>query len=72
MELIDRVKAPTPKWWQKVRNVALIASGIAGGLLVAPIALPVGVVTTLTYVAVVGGTIAGTAQATRDNTEIDK
>jgi hypothetical protein len=72
MELIDRIKSPTPKWWQKVRNVALIASGIAGGLLVAPIALPIGVVTALTYVAVVGGTIAGTAQATKENKEIEK
>jgi hypothetical protein len=67
MELIDRIKAPTPKWWKKFRNTASVIAGIAGALIVAPIALPVGVVTALTYVAVVGGAVAGTAQLTKED-----
>jgi hypothetical protein len=70
MELIDRIKAPTPKFWRKFRNTAGVIAGIAGALIVAPIALPVGVITALTYVAVVGGAVAGTAQLTKeDNAE---
>lgn len=66
MELIDRMKAPTPKWWAKVRNVAIVVASVTGAIIAAPISLPVGAVTALTYVCVISGTIAGTAQATKE------
>jgi hypothetical protein len=66
MEILDRIQAPTPKWWKKVRNVMFVVAGVSGALLTLPI-LPVGVVTALTYTAVISGTIAGTAQVTREN-----
>lgn len=67
MNAIERFKAPTPEFWKKVRNVCGIVAGIAGGLLVAPIALPAAGITALTYIAVIGGTIAGTAQLTKED-----
>lgn len=67
-EILNRIKAPTPKFWKKVRNTVGVIAGIAGALVVAPIALPVGVVTALTYIAVVGGAVAGTAQLTKEDT----
>jgi hypothetical protein len=67
MEILDRIQAPTPKWWKKVRNVMFVVAGVSGALLTLPVSLPVGVVTALTYTAVISGTIAGTAQVTREN-----
>jgi hypothetical protein len=66
MEILDRIQAPTPKWWKKVRNVMIVVAGVSGALLTLPI-LPVGVVTALTYTAVISGTIAGTSQLTKEN-----
>lgn len=67
MNAIERFKAPTPEFWKKVRNITGVVAGIAGALLVAPVALPVATVTALTYIAVIGGTIAGTAQFTKED-----
>ena len=66
-EILNRIKAPTPKWWKKFRNTAGVIAGIAGALIVAPIALPVGVITAFTYIAVVGGAVAGTAQLNKED-----
>jgi hypothetical protein len=72
MEILDRIQAPTPKWWKKVRNVMIVVAGVSGALLTLPI-LPVGVVTALTYTAVISGTIAGTSQLTKENsTDIEE
>ena len=71
MEILDRIKAPTPKWWKKVRNVMIVVAGVSGALLTLPI-LPAGVVTALTYTAVISGTIAGTAQVTKDQKAEEK
>lgn len=65
MELIDRIKAPTPEWWKKVRNIAGAVALIGGTLLTLPVSLPVGVVSAITYTVVIAGTVAGTAQATK-------
>jgi hypothetical protein len=65
MELIDRIKAPTPDWWKKVRNIAGTVAIVGGAILTMPISLPVGVITAVTYTVVVAGTVAGTAQATK-------
>jgi hypothetical protein len=67
MEILDRIQSPTPKWWKKVRNVMFVVAGVSGALLTLPVSLPVGVVTALTYTAVISGTIAGTSQLTKEN-----
>jgi hypothetical protein len=67
-EILNRIKAPTPKFWRKFRNTAGVIAGIAGALIVAPIAWPVGAITAFTYIAVVGGAVAGTAQLTKEDT----
>lgn len=67
MELIKRIKAPTPKFWRKVRNTCGTVAAIAGLVLTAPVSLPATAITALTYIAVVAGTIAGTAQITKED-----
>ena len=67
MELIDRIKSPTPPWWKKVRNIAGTVALIGGVVLTLPVSLPVGLVTAVTTITIVSGTIAGTAQATKED-----
>lgn len=67
MNAIDRFKAPTPKWWKKAQMIAGGASLIAVTILSGGIALPATVATVLTWVSVIGGTVATTAQFTKDD-----
>ncbi len=66
MKLIERVKAPTPKFFKVLRSIGLALLAISGSILAAPVALPVGVVTVAGYVAVAGGVISAVSQVTVD------
>jgi hypothetical protein len=60
-----RFASPTPSFWQKIRNIALIVAATGGAVLAAPVTLPAAVATTLGYVVAVASAIAGTAQMTK-------
>ena len=63
MKLIDRLKAPTPKFFRVLRNVGL-GLAAAGGILVAsPIAIPAIVVTIGGYMIVAGSVATAVSQA---------
>jgi uncharacterized membrane protein YeiH len=64
MNLIERVKAPTPKFFRILRSVGLALLAISGSIIAAPVALPVAVVTVAGYVAVAGGVISAVSQMT--------
>jgi len=66
MKLIERLKAPTPKFFRVLRNVGLALAAAGGALLTAPIALPVAVVTVAGYLTVVGGVITAVSQTAVD------
>jgi hypothetical protein len=70
MEIIDRLKAPTPDWWKKAQMIAGGASLIAVTILSGGIALPATFATVLTWVSVIGGTVVATAQLTKDKKPI--
>lgn len=63
-KLLERITAPTPKFWKKVQTIGLVATGISAAVLASPIALPVAIVTAAGYLATVGGTIAALSQLT--------
>ena len=65
MNIIDRVKAPTPKFFAIIRNISLALAGLSASVLAAPIALPVVVMQVAGYMAVAGsvGTAASVAVA---------
>ena len=71
MEIINRVKAPTPNFFKKVRNIGLIVAAISGTILTAPVALPAVLVKIAGYLAVAGG-IAGAISQTATNKEEEK
>jgi hypothetical protein len=55
MNIIQRIKAPTPKFFRTLRLVGVILAGVSGALLAAPIALPAAVITAASYLGVAGG-----------------
>jgi uncharacterized membrane protein HdeD (DUF308 family) len=67
MNLIERAKAPTPKFFKILRAVGLALLTISGSIITAPVALPVAVVTVAGYVAVAGGVISAVSQITVDD-----
>jgi uncharacterized membrane protein HdeD (DUF308 family) len=64
MNIIKRVKSPTPKFFKVLRNIGLVLAAVGGTILAAPIALPVVVTTIGGYVAVAGGVISAVSQLT--------
>ena len=66
MNLVQRVKAPTPKFFKVLRNIGLILATVGGTILAAPIALPIVVSTAAGYLAVAGGVMTAVSQLTTE------
>ena len=66
MNIVERAKAPTPKFFKILRSIGLALLGISGSIMASPIILPVAVVTAAGYVAVAGGVISAISQITVD------
>ena len=64
MKVVERIKAPTPKFFKILRTIGLALLGISGTIVAAPIVLPVTVVTVAGYMAVAGGVISAVSQMT--------
>jgi uncharacterized membrane protein HdeD (DUF308 family) len=64
MKVIERIKAPTPKFFKILRSIGLALLAISGTIVAAPIVLPVTVVTVAGYMAVAGGVISAVSQMT--------
>ena len=61
--IVQRVKAPTPKFFKKVRNIGLALAAIGTSVLAVPVSLPAVVIKIAGYLAVAGG-VAGTISQT--------
>lgn len=61
--IIQRVQAPTPRFFRKIRNARLLLTAVSGALLTAPVTLPVAVITVAGYLAIAGA-IAGAISQT--------
>ena len=61
--LIKRINEPTPKFFQKVRNVGLSLAAISAALLASPVALPAAALKIAGYLAVAGGVAGAVSQA---------
>ena len=70
LNIVERVTAPTPKWFKIIRTIGITLTAVGGAILAAPVALPATIVTVAGYV-LLGGTvataIAQTAMQTEDN-----
>ena len=65
-EIMNRVNAPTPKFFKKLRNIGLTVAAIAGTIIAAPVALPAFVVKVAGYLVVAGGVLGGTCQTAKE------
>lgn len=57
MNIIERCCAPTPKFFKKLRTIGLILAAAGTAIIVAPVALPIALVTAAGY-AIVAGSVA--------------
>ncbi|MEQ9289605.1 MAG: hypothetical protein RIG77_21940 [Cyclobacteriaceae bacterium] len=64
MTIIERAKAPTPKFFKVLRNVGLALAAAGGVLLAAPISLPAGIVALGGYLTVGGTVLTAVSQVT--------
>ncbi|MEY3501787.1 MAG: hypothetical protein RL308_3460 [Bacteroidota bacterium] len=64
MNIVERTKAPTPKFFKILRSIGLALLAISGTVVAAPIVLPATVVTVAGYMAVAGGVISAVSQMT--------
>jgi uncharacterized membrane protein HdeD (DUF308 family) len=64
MNVLERTKSPTPKFFKILRSIGLVLLAISGTIVAAPIVLPVTVVTVAGYMAVAGGVISAVSQMT--------
>jgi uncharacterized membrane protein HdeD (DUF308 family) len=67
MNIVQRAKSPTPKFFRVLRSIGLALLAISGSVIAAPVVLPVAVVTVAGYVAVAGGVISAVSQITIDD-----
>ena len=72
MKIVERIKAPTPKFFKTLRSIGLALLAISGTIMAAPIVLPVTVVTVAGYMAVAGGVISAVSQMTVAEENLNK
>lgn len=67
MNVIQRVKAPTPKFFKVLRNIGLVLATVGGTIVAAPVALPIVVSSIGGYMALAGGVVSAVSQLTTLN-----
>ena len=68
MSVVERVKAPTPKFFKTLRTIGLALAAAGGAILASPIALPAGLVAAAGYVILAGGVVTAVSQTAVDTT----
>ena len=63
MKIIDRLKAPTPKFHRRLRNIGLGLIAAGGAILASPVALPLAVGSLASYLIVAGSVATAVAQS---------
>lgn len=71
MSVIERMKAPTPKFFKVLRTVGIALATAGGALLASPVAIPAAVITIAGYAVVTGTVLSAVSQAAvvNDDTE---
>lgn len=70
-KIINRAKAPTPKFFKVLRNIGLALAAIGGAVVAAPIALPIAVSSIGGYLALAGGVLSAVSQMTTQNDDLN-
>jgi len=67
MNIIERVKAPTPKFFKVLRTIGLSVVAAGGVLMTAPVSLPAGVISLAGYLTVAGTVMTAVSQTAVEN-----
>jgi hypothetical protein len=63
MKIIERFKAPTPKFHRRLRNIGLGLIAAGGAILASPVVLPTAIVSLASYLIVAGSVASAVAQS---------
>lgn len=63
----ERINAPTPRFFKKLKIIGLSLAAASAALLAAPIALPAAVVSIASYIALAGAVASAVSQVTVEN-----
>ena len=66
MNIKERVNAPTPSFFKKVRAIGIALAAISAAILTAPVSMPASLVTLAGYIGVAGGVMTGISQLTSE------
>lgn len=66
MNVIERLQAPTPKFFRVLRTIGVALATAGGALLVAPVALPAGLLAIAGYLTVAGTVMTAVSQVAVD------
>jgi len=75
MNIVERYKKPTPKFFKTLRNIGIALATAGGAIIAAPISMPAIVVTIATYMTVAGTVATAVSQAVvtdDENTKTDE
>ncbi len=64
MNILERINAPTPDFFKRLRNIGLLLAGISAAIFASPVALPAGIVAVAGYLAVGGTVLSAVSQVT--------
>ena len=64
MNLLQRIQAPTPKFFKVLRTIGLSLAAAGGALIASPVALPIGLVSLAGYLIVAGSVATAVSQVT--------
>lgn len=70
MNVVERAKAPTPKFFRVLRTIGLALLAVSGSIVAAPVVLPAVIVTVAGYAAVAGGVLSAVSQITVEGTNL--
>jgi len=68
-KLVNRIGLPTPRFFQKIRNVAIGAAALGASILAAPVAMPAILLKIATYLTIAGSVAGGVSQTAVTNEE---
>ncbi|WP_458627193.1 hypothetical protein [Winogradskyella sp. PC D3.3] len=75
MNIVERYKKSTPKFFKTLRNIGIALATAGGAIIAAPVAMPALVVTIATYMTVAGTVATAVSQAVvtdDENTKTDE
>ena len=64
LSLLERLTAPTPTFFKKLRNIGLFITATSAAILTSPVFLPGLIIKVAGYLAVAGGVISAISQST--------